>query len=101
MNSNIGSVDAPVVVTGSDDGSIDLWEYDSAQADSALRHMEGKPAHDQIVIPLPPPDLNTICRLLPCRFCWLVFILGKSLLRQAELSCPASFPFKGTYEVRV
>ena len=59
--------DAAVVVTGSDDGSIDLWEYDSAKADSSLRHMEGKPAHDQIVIPSPLQWANSLQRVVDLR----------------------------------
>lgn len=66
MKRGIDSADAPVVVTGSDDGSIDLWEYDSAQADSTLRHMEGKPAHDQIVKPSPPPCAKSPPRAVNC-----------------------------------
>lgn len=41
--------DAAVVVTGSDDGSIDLWEYKADKTSCSLHHLEGKPAHDQTV----------------------------------------------------
>ena len=39
----------PVVVSGSDDGSIDLWQYKAADGSSILQHLEGKPAHDHVV----------------------------------------------------
>ena len=39
----------PIVVSGSDDGSIDLWQYKAADGNSILQHLEGKPAHDHIV----------------------------------------------------
>lgn len=39
----------PVLVSGSDDGSIDLWHYDLNSL--KLVHVEGKAAHDHIVIP--------------------------------------------------
>lgn len=49
LNTDVHSSDAAVVVTGSDDGSIDLWEYNVDKAAGSLRHLEGKPAHDQTV----------------------------------------------------
>ena len=39
--------ESPILVSGSDDGSIDLWQCSSDY--THLQHLEGKSAHDHIV----------------------------------------------------
>ena len=48
-------------MTGSDDGSIDLWQYTpgmDASQPAQLHHLEGKAAHDNIVSRVDTLDLD-------------------------------------------
>ena len=38
-----------IVVSGSDDGSVDLWTYSHAAMAPSIQHVDGQHAHDDIV----------------------------------------------------